>query len=1023
MITNPFILQLHQASYPDPRNNFPRFSLASLRDPPAGYRLFGQTADEIHLSRRFNREELGVLVKFHLYGINANLTSRATNLRVIRALVKLHYYMDHLHQAHSWEEMCDPRRDAGPRLLSCSVGSMNLIPYSRHFPVPPLTYASVAPAFTRPFYCAPSDRIPDSYVEFMLLVSNGPDCRAANTAAGEQPPPRLPPLVPPPDSAPVTSRTRSKARPIAPAPAPAPAPTLAPAPPRSQVPPPQPQALAPAPPRPQAPPSEPQAPETLPAPVPTPTAPAPAPTPALAQAPFPAPVPAPAVVLPPISELISGQQPIFQYPGVPESAPEPMKEDLMNDTNDAMDFTMDPLPEVDMPSPQPEMQSGNFVRLPAAKPHEVVEAIERAVMKFAYADLERDPSAPSKSPRPRLQAGSQEELQRCIVTSTPATATVGVTDGPGIGGMQIDPNGFSYPYRGRGPVWRGNSCAVDTVIMVGRLLDAGSTVYDRKESGWQSRLSKAEKAFVEVANANWDVLSDDDSANLRDRFWSILAEANPAIKMGGAFNSAWTVWASVASNISQFQFSYVEALCHCPCRRAKSTNATYQASFVTPPLYEQDQYGVSIEDLVARPFASVQLSECRDCHGASSQQHGLTPTVVRERRMNNVPLRMILSLDERVNVKNHTQSFSFDYCDINGRPQKATYRWLGGIYYHENHFRVFWSDGQRGEATAGEIMMYDGQQNSGLMLGGIAPHHAECRVPPVFWREGPIPLLVYERVLNPEPDVLNTALSSLSNMADMQLRNEPILHNHVPWQSAPAAYAGLNAWEPILACDNHNVHTDCNPLSSDLFTASRQEDPDVSIIDPPFPAFPTEAPQIQQQASSSPRLESAQPFTTDPRAVLHCSPVSLPISMPLRYMDQSGPRNIVNYAASVNADNTGTSDRLTNPPPAGPPGGAQARYFFVPSPPHSKKTPSPPLSSFPWDQWIKSPSSSPGKNAPKSPSPPRSQSKSSSKESRSGGSANESPSRVTKRKGKKRAEDPAYSPRRSARSTRSSAGK
>ena len=152
MIVSPSILDLHQSNYPNPRYNYPDFNLGSLRDPPLGHRMFGQTAEEIHASRRLNRDELEVLMKFHFYGINPNLSSRATNLRVIRALVKLHYYMDDIHQPQDWAAMSDPRRDAGPRLLSCSIGSTDIIPFSRHFPVPPSTYAPVSHLFARPFY-------------------------------------------------------------------------------------------------------------------------------------------------------------------------------------------------------------------------------------------------------------------------------------------------------------------------------------------------------------------------------------------------------------------------------------------------------------------------------------------------------------------------------------------------------------------------------------------------------------------------------------------------------------------------------------------------------------------------------------------------------------------------------------------------------------------------------------------------------------------------------------------------------
>lgn len=263
-------------------------------------------------------------------------------------------------------------------------------------------------------------------------------------------------------------------------------------------------------------------------------------------------------------------------------------------------------------------------------------------------------------------------------------------------------------------------------------------------------------------------------------------------------------------------------------------------------------------------------------------------------------------------------------------------------------------------------------------------------------------------------------MQSVFNMVDLQLKSEPILQNHVPWQPSDSVYNGLKPWEPVLGCDNHNIHTDCNPLSSDLFS-SQPPDPDVTIIDP----SPTET---SQALPASPRLDSAQPFTTDPKAVLHCAPSSLPISMPLRYMDKPSTTAAAAATTESIATNSSAGDsRPSTPQPGGPP---QGPYFFIPSPPQGKqRTPSPPLSSLPWDQWLRSPTPSPprGKMSPrtlsrKTPSPrsvksgsaKSSPAKSSPAKSRSSAKLGESPGRVTKRKGKKREEeDPAYSPRRS----------
>lgn len=832
---------LVSASYPDPRYNYTEFELNSLPDPPPRYRMFGETAHGIHVSRRLGRDDLDALIKFHCYGINPGMPSRATNIRLIRVLVKLHYYMDDIHRPQTWGELCDTSRDAGPRLLSCSIDNPNLVPASRQYPRPPNPNAPARPGFVRPFYAA--NNIPDTYVERMLTV--GPPgagrvmTAATPTAAGSTPGPATDPTA-----------TASFL-------------------------------------------------------VPTPATPGPSTSP----------------MSDPMTGVATGDNNV-----VPVGLTAPI--DLTDDGEPPLDLTQ--------PGPPPFMhtpQTGSFIRLPNFKFHDVVEAVERAVMQFAYADLERHPSAAPRAPRPRLLAGSQEDLYKSIVSSIPAAAKVGIADGGSVHAMVFDKNGYGFPYRGRGPVWRANSCAIDAAIVVGRLLDAGSTMYDRREPGWETRLSKAERAFIDVVDANWDVLSNEDSANLRDDFWRVLEKADPAIKVG-TFNSMWSVWAAVATNIPQFQFSYVEALGHCPCRGAPTTNATFQASFVTPPVYPQDANGVTIQEVISRPFTPVQLSNCRECSN-------LTDSVTRERRLNNLPLRMVVTLDERVVIKNHTQDFSFDYCDINGQSQKATYRWLGGVYYHENHFRVLWTDSKRGEASAGEVLQYDGRQNSGLMVGGIMPHHMESRIPPLFWKDKPIPLLVYERVMNPEPDVLNTALQSMFNMVNSQMRNEPILQTHMPWKSTNTVpdtdASNSRPWDPIFPNYANRFHVAAaayNPPQSTTTITLDDNDGDISIIDPPGTA--------SNPMSVSPRMDVPQAFTADPLATLNSgAPISLPISVPMTQR--------LNQANSAHLP---SAQQPSTPPQASLGLSPQGPYYFIPSPPQQQqqqKSPSPP-----WEEWLTS---------------------------------------------------------------------
>lgn len=408
------------------------------------------------------------------------------------------------------------------------------------------------------------------------------------------------------------------------------------------------------------------------------------------------------------------------------------------------------------------------------------EAVERAIKQFAYADLERNPTAAPKSPRPQLLATSEDDLYKSIVSSVPATSKVAISDTM-INGVSFSPNGKPFPYRGHGPVWKNNSCAVDCAVVVGRLLDAGSTVYDRKAPGWNIHLSRAEKAFIDSTNVNWDVLSHDESATIRDTLWSILAEESPAVRVG-RFNSVWSVWAAATTNIRQFQFSCVETIMHCLCRRADktpSTSTSFQSSFVTPPVHPNDKGGVSIQEVISRPFAPGSLSPCCDCN--------LEDAVIRERRITSLPLRLIVTLDERVTINNHTEDFSFSYLNAKGVPQTATYRWLGGVYMHHNHFRVCWTDEERGEAGEGLVKTYDGMQDAGVIVGGVRPYRLDERVPPNWFRGKNIPLLVYERIIDPQPEVLNGAMHAVCGMMNVSVAGVRVLNGHVPWAASGEA--------------------------------------------------------------------------------------------------------------------------------------------------------------------------------------------------------------------------------------------
>ncbi|GAD99345.1 hypothetical protein NFIA_059520 [Paecilomyces variotii No. 5] len=414
----------------------------------------------------------------------------------------------------------------------------------------------------------------------------------------------------------------------------------------------------------------------------------------------------------------------------------------------------------------------------------VTEEIQRTIMRIAYRDLERHATALPRGLYPQFTAANEQDLLQIQQRFYPAAGHIRLSNFDGSS-FRMDPTGINYAYRGRGPVWRNNSCAVDCVIVAGRLLDAGCTNKDRERPDWESSLTVLERAFIQAININWDVLSREQSMDMRDRFWEIVVGHIPGMQVGVP-SPPTSIWERSTKSFGQFKFSYTEEIIYCPCRRRGNTRATYSQCSVSPPFLPADQNGVQMETLVQRSFGP-QRGVCRYCRQGMG---------IRKRTFQQLPLRMVVQLHNDARPRNHTANMTIEYLDGDGRDQKATYRWLGGIYrttlgsyingqgqqVDSYHFRVYWTDVERGEVDTNELRMYDGMENLGLIAGNIAPSHRDERVPERWWRGQSIPLLFYERVLNPEGEVLSAARDAITNMIDVKNNNGLILQQLCQWQ-------------------------------------------------------------------------------------------------------------------------------------------------------------------------------------------------------------------------------------------------
>lgn len=95
-------------------------------------------------------------------------------------------------------------------------------------------------------------------------------------------------------------------------------------------------------------------------------------------------------------------------------------------------------------------------------------------------------------------------------------------------------------------------------------------------------------------------------------------------------------------------------------------------------------------------------------------------------------------------------------------PKTAYYRWLGGIYHHQKHYRLYWTD--RDSGTSENMIVYDGMRLGGSLIGGVPVLNTKNAVPEP-WSRG-CDVLFYERIY-PE--------KAQANAEDIRIKCDDIL--------------------------------------------------------------------------------------------------------------------------------------------------------------------------------------------------------------------------------------------------------
>lgn len=325
-------------------------------------------------------------------------------------------------------------------------------------------------------------------------------------------------------------------------------------------------------------------------------------------------------------------------------------------------------------------------------------------------------------------------------------------------------DGGKFPFRGRGPVWKHNSCAVDTCVVAGMFLNAGSTTADKgteTRASWTASLAALQRAFLDAINSDWKSISSEESINLRDVFLDTYIRAinstrtpetkTPVLQKGN-FMPAVTVWELSTMNFHQFTFLTKRFLNVCKSCGARTgpPEADIRESSVAIELKKDEQKQTpppTFERLLRNYFGYTPLKDCGICKAEGTRFR-------RRLIIGDLPPRLVVQphVDMRHMPGYASDEVSFDYEDLDGTERHATYRWLGGIYLYNQHYRTYWNDSKVGDKRK-LLRLYDGQHDGGIIIGGIEPRSSDPedtdqRIIHEDWENG-TDLLFYERTDNP----------------------------------------------------------------------------------------------------------------------------------------------------------------------------------------------------------------------------------------------------------------------------------
>ena len=291
-------------------------------------------------------------------------------------------------------------------------------------------------------------------------------------------------------------------------------------------------------------------------------------------------------------------------------------------------------------------------------------------------------------------------------------------------------------------------------------MNLGSTIADISmgdKLDWLQELLPIQRAFLQVVELSWESMTLEANIEQRDRSMQKYYAGRLELGKGGgsgSMQSANDTWNICTEGFGQLGYTTSQRIICDKCESLSSPESHPQSMLELRALNVQEsriRACVRIADRLRQHFASrISRRPHSRCKGLVWKRiiddgrlpHRLTVSTPTLAYIGGGALDQVI---DRSMMNSTSDNVKVQYQDEEG-DQTAHYRWIGGIYGHNRHFRLYWSDRQF--SGSNRLMVYDGARCSGSIIGDILPFSSQELIPPAWSRGSDV--LFYEGIPNPE---------------------------------------------------------------------------------------------------------------------------------------------------------------------------------------------------------------------------------------------------------------------------------